>query len=100
MGNQLTVTTTTLKAKAEELRALNSKFKSEVANLESQEATLNGMWEGEAKDVFHQNFSKDVIQMNNFYNAIEKYVQVLNNIAVEYERAEQNNVNIASTKKF
>ncbi len=100
MANQITVTTALLKSKAEELRALNSKFKTEISNLESQESALNGMWDGDANDAFHQNFSRDIIQMNNFYNAIEKYVQVLNQIGEEYDKAERVNVSIAQTKKF
>ena len=45
-SNTIQVTTATLKNKANELKSLNSKFKSQVENLKSAESSLNGMWEG------------------------------------------------------
>ena len=75
MSNTIQVTTATLKNKANELKSLNSKFKSQVENLKSAESSLNGMWEGEAKTAFHKAFTQDITQMHNFYNAIEQYVQ-------------------------
>lgn len=91
---------TELQAKAEELAKLNASFKSQVGDLESQEAALIGMWEGEAKEAFHKAFRSDKIQMDNFYNAIAQYVTVLNNIAAEYNNAEAKNVQIANDRKY
>ena len=50
---QIVVGATELKNKIEELRALNGQFKSATGELENTEGTLNGMWEGSAKDAFH-----------------------------------------------
>lgn len=72
MANNITVNTGTVKSKAGELRNLNKTFKSKVEQLKSTESSLNSMWEGEAKTEFHNAFNKDITQMNNFYNAIEK----------------------------
>ena len=89
-----------LKTKAAELQTLNQKFKTMKQGLETTEAALNGMWEGEARTAFHTAFSKDMIQMNNFSTLIEKYVASLNQIAQKYDTAEQQNTNIATTRKY
>lgn len=89
-----------LKAKAGELRNLNSQFKTQVGNLESQEQALIGMWEGEARDAFNTAFNNDKTQMDNFYNLIEQYCVALENIAAKYEMAESQNVSTASTRTY
>lgn len=94
------VTTNELKSKAEELRALNAQFKSEVGNMEALEGALSGMWEGQARDAFHNTFSSDKTQMNNFYNAIENYVVRLEAAAAKYAQAEAANVEIANARNY
>lgn len=93
MASKIQVTTGKLKNKAEELKSLNNKFKTQVENLKSIEKTLNSQWDGEANDAFHREFTKDIAQMHNFYNAIEQYVTKLNEIAHNYEKAEKKSVN-------
>lgn len=100
MANSIQVTTGTLTNKANELKSLNSRFKSQVETLKSQESSLNSMWDGEANTAFHNAFNKDVIQMNNFYNAIEKYVSSLNEIAKNYENAEKVNLSTATNRSY
>lgn len=100
MANQIQVTTGTLNSKASELKALNSRFKSQVSKLRTEENSLSSMWDGEAKTAFRNAFSKDAVQMDNFYNAIEKYVNSLMEIAKEYERAEKANLSTASNRKY
>lgn len=89
-----------LKAKAGELRNLNSQFKTQVGNLESQEQALVGMWEGEARDAFNTAFNNDKTQMDNFYNLIKQYCVALENIAAKYEMAESQNVSTAATRTY
>lgn len=89
-----------LKAKAGELRNLNSQFKTQVGNLESQEQSLVSMWEGEARDAFNNAFNNDKAQMNNFYNLIEQYCVALENIAAKYEMAESQNVSTAAARTY
>ena len=74
---QMVIGTTELKNKIEELRALNTQFKSAVSELENTEGALNGMWEGDAKNTFHNAFMSDKQQMDNFYSTIELYAQKL-----------------------
>lgn len=94
------VTAAQLKAKAEELTGLNNNLKTNVSELEACEQNLAGMWEGQAKDAFHQAFSNDKIQMTNFSTLIEKYVYTLLTIAAKYEQAENINTETAATRKY
>lgn len=97
---EIIVTSSTLRSKAEELNQLNEQFKNSVTSLSDEESALRGQFEGEASDAFHAAFSKDVTQMNNFYNAITQYVQKLLQIAESYEKAEQANVTTATTRNY
>lgn len=97
---EIRVTAAQLKAKAEELTGLNNQLKTNVNELESCEQNLSAMWEGQAKDAFHQAFSNDKIQMTNFSTLIEKYVYTLTGIATEYERVEAINTETASTRSY
>lgn len=100
MANSITVNSKTVTSKASELKTLNSNFKKQIAQLQTQEKALNAMWDGDANDAFHAAFSKDVVQMNNFYNAIEKYVSNLKQIVKAYESAEKTNKNTATQRKY
>ena len=100
MANEIKVTTATLRQKAGELRQLNGKLKTEIGELQTEESALNGMWEGESHDAFHKAFSDDIVQMNNFYNAIDQYAKALDQIIQEYERAEKTNLSTAQTRKY
>ena len=88
---QMVIGTTELKNKIEELRALNTQFKSAVSELENTEGTLNGMWEGDAKNKQ---------QMDNFYSTIELYAQKLEVILAKYVQGEQKNIEIANQRKY
>lgn len=100
MANSIQVTTSQLTKKAEELKGYNAKFKTQVENLQTQEKSLNTMWDGEANDAFHSAFEKDITQMNKFYEAIEKYVQSLNEIIENYKATEEKNLNIAKSRTY
>ena len=100
MANTITVTTSTLRTKASELRQSNGQLKTQIENLTTEEAALNQMWDGSANDAFHAAFQSDVTQMTNFYNEIEKYAVALEEIASQYETTEQTIQGIASTRKY
>lgn len=97
---EILVTSSTLRSKAEELDQMNEQFKNAVNSMIDEESTLRSQYEGEASDAFHNAFSKDTTQMNNFYNAIAQYVQKLIEIAASYEKAEQANVQTANTRNY
>lgn len=94
------ITASQVKAKAEELTSLNTNFKSSVSNLEADEQTLMGMWDGDAKEAFHSAFNKDKTQMTNFSTLIEKYVASLQTIVAKYEQAESQNVETATQRSY
>ena len=97
---QMYVDSASLRAKAAELEELNNQFKSEIGGLQDNEQALAGMWEGTAKENFRTAFNNDVVQMNNFYNAIGMYISKLEEIAAKYEQAEQQNAELASTRTY
>lgn len=99
MASTIRVTTKTLKSKAEELRTLSQRFKSEVDGLNESETRLAGMWEGEAQKAFHQQFQIDREKFVVFHEGINKYVERLIATADAYDKAEAENVSTAQTRK-
>ena len=94
------VTAAELRKKAEQLKGLNSGFKSGVDSLQTTEQTLKTMWEGEANDMFHNAFTRDKDQMDRFHAAIERFIEALLIIAAKYEEAENRNIATASTRSY
>jgi len=94
------VTSGELRRRAEEMRGLNSRFKSEEENLRASEANLKTMWEGEANEVFHSAFVHDASAMDMFYDTVEQYIAALLVIAERYEIAERKNAEIARARNY
>ena len=94
------VTSSQLRAQANELRNLNSQFKSQEGNLETQEGALVSMWEGEARNAFDTAFKNDKVQLDEFYALIEQYCVALEEIAAKYDMAEAQNVATAQTRTY
>ena len=84
----------------QELSQLNSEFRLAIEELEQSEARLNGMWDGEANDTFHNAFISDKEQMNVFSQEIDKYSNVLRDIANRYIKAEAQNADMAKTRTY
>ena len=61
-----------LRKKAEELKGLNTRFKTSVESLNTTEQSLNSMWEGEANEAFHKCFLRDKGRMDSFHAAIAR----------------------------
>ena len=97
---EIRVTSAELKNKAAELRGLNDKFQAAIEELTANEQQLMGMWDGDSKEAFHAAYNNDKTQMDNFYAAIEKFCQVLEMNAAQYENAEAKNTNTASTRSY
>ncbi len=94
------VTSSELRRKAGKLSELNSQFQAKASQLGEQETALCSMWEGQAKNAFHQAFLRDRQQMDIFHRLIEQYIQALLEIAVRYERAEARNREIAAARTY
>jgi len=97
---EIKVTSTELRNKAAELRQQNQQFKSTVEGMVGTEQQLMGQWDGESKEQFHAAFTKDKGQMDEFYNTIELYCKALEASADAYDKAEQKNVQTASTRTY
>lgn len=98
--SEIQVTSTQLRAKAEELGTQNAQLKAQIEALSDAEQRLNAMWEGDANTAFHTAFQHDKTQFTNFFNAIQQYIQVLQNVAERYAQAESQNVDIATTRIY
>lgn len=92
------VTSSELRAKADELKNLNQRFHQETENLGNCHNALNGMWEGESKEAFSREFIQDRAKMELFSNAIAQYIEALHVIAVRYDEAESKNLATASSR--
>ena len=97
---KIVVTSVTIQSGAEELQNLNAQLKNAVNTLAQLEEALAGMWEGDAQEAFRRAFQSDKIQMDNFFNAIEVYVQRLLTAAQRYAQAEAQNVETANTRTY
>lgn len=97
---EIRVTSGELKNKVAELRQLNAQFKKAVEDMSASEQQLTGMWDGDAKENFHNAYSSDRAQMDIFYDTIEKYCQTLESNAAGYEAAEAKNANMASARAY
>ena len=97
---EIKITQSALKEKKEQLKNLNEKFKSKVGELVSAERNLNAMWDGDANTEFHKAFESDSKQMDNFYKAVQDYATKLEQIIEIYAKAEQANLQTASTRNY
>ena len=97
---EIKVTSSELRAKASELRQINSQFKKSVDDMTGTEQQLVSMWDCEAKDAFHKAYNNDKSQMDTFYQTIEKYCQTLEEAAAKYEAAEKKNLSTASSRTY
>ena len=75
-------------------------FKAKATDLGEKENTLCSMWEGLARDAFHQAFLRDRQQMDAFNQLIEQYIQALLDIATRYEQAEARNRELAASRNY
>lgn len=96
----LQVTPSELKAKASELRGQNEILKNHISTMRDQEAALAGKWEGPTQAAFRQAFQSDATQMDNFVALIEQYCTTLEQIAQNYEQAENQNAELASNRSY
>lgn len=100
MASGFTVTASALRRLAQELRELNSQYKTKVETLSSLEQELRSMWEGEANLAFQRAFASDKVNLDNFYSVIERYIQALEQAAAEYEKAEAQATQTATTRTY
>lgn len=94
------VTSHELRNKAQTLQTLNTQLSTKETELAEQEGALCSMWEGQAKELFHQAFLRDQEQMEVFIRLIDRYIQVMLEIAARYEEAEARNAELAASRNY
>ncbi len=94
------VTASQVRSTSTSLRDYNQSFDSQVKKLQESEASLNSMWEGQAKEAFHAAFEGDKEFMFQFKALVDQYCVALDNIAAEYEKAESTNTETARARSF
>jgi WXG100 family type VII secretion target len=87
-----------LAKQAQTLQELNERFKTEVTTMTEKEQALSSMWEGEARNAFHNAYATDVEKFQNFYAGIARFVEALVQAAQEYVKAEQTASSIAAKR--
>jgi len=97
---EFSVTLEQLRSIKDQLAEQNALFRNQISGLADTANTLNGMWEGEAKDKFMSEFANDQVKMTAFYDAINTYVQALETIIANYVSAENINVETATTRTY
>ena len=98
MAVKFTVNPQELVKQAENLQQLNEKFRTEVQAMTEKEEALSGMWEGDARNAFHNAYVTDAEKFNNFYNGISLFVKALNDAAQKYAKSENDATQIANQK--
>lgn len=98
MATTYRVTPAQLTQQAQDLQALNERFKTEVTAMTEKEEALSSMWEGEARNAFHNAFATDVQKFQEFYNTVARFVQTLGENAQKYQKAEAQSAAIATTR--
>lgn len=98
--SKYTVTASDMQNAINELNASNNEFKARVNELESEQQTLAGMWQGDANTAFNNAFQSDKGQWATFANLIDQYVETLATILQTYQTAENANAETARTRTY
>ena len=98
MATSFRVTPAQLSQQAQELQSLNERFKTEVTAMTEKEQALSGMWEGEARNAFHNAYATDAEKFANFYNGINRFAEALLEVAKRYAEAETAAASQANTR--
>ena len=98
MAATFRVSTAQLIQQAQELQTLNERFKAEVTAMTEKEEALSSMWEGEARNAFHNAYATDAEKFANFYNGIVRFIQALSDVAQNSQKAEAQAAAIATTR--
>lgn len=96
---QIQITAAQVMKKAEELKAKNEEFKSQMNTLKALNQQLMSMYEGEASKAFDKDFQNGEVKLQNFYNAIARYAQVLQDMTTDHIRTEAANVELINARK-
>ncbi len=92
------VSTQKLKDEASALRNVKSQLQNEITAMRSYSSRYLSLWEGEAKQGFVTSVNQNMNLLNMFVNNMDKFINALNNIATDYEKAENEAKSIVGRK--
>ena len=98
MATYFRVTPAQLMQQAQDLQTLNERFRTEVNAMTEKEESLSGMWEGEARNAFHNAYATDAQKFQEFYNTVARFIQTLSEDAQKYQKAEAQAAAVANTR--
>ena len=78
-----------------QLRTLNTEFRSKADGIRTEQINLTTKWEGDASTAFQRHFKKEEPNFETFATAIDEYIEGLTQILDEYNRTEDTNKAIA-----
>ena len=80
-----------------QLRDLNTQFHGKADDVRAEHTRLITNWEGDASTAFEEHFHNEESNFDVFEQAVLDYIVGLERILAEYEQAEEQNKQIAST---
>ena len=72
MANTIQLTSTQLKSKKDQLKALNTKYKNQLTDMRNTEKAVLKMWDGDASNAFDKKFDKDYAKMEKLLKDAER----------------------------
>jgi WXG100 family type VII secretion target len=94
------VTTGRLTQAANKLTELSAQYNSAVDKFYNCGAEIDTMWDGEASQKFMATLTNDRERFNALAKILQRYIEVLNQDASTYEKAEADVLNTLSTNKI
>lgn len=94
MALTIKLSVTQLRAKKTKLENLNEKLAKEYKNLDQNISQIDSYWDGDAANAFIKKYNKDKQTYNKFIALVKQYIDTLDKIIANYEKAEAANVQI------
>ena len=85
---EIKVTPGVLRKKSEELQAGVKNLTQKMTELQERESNLSSMWQGAAKDSFHNAFMTSYSECQPFFQELQRFIVKLDETAKQYEMAE------------
>ena len=99
-GQSTEVTTGVLKQVATKLNELITQYNSAVDKFYNCGAEIDTMWDGDASQKFVSTLTNDRERFNALKNMLQQYVEVLNQDAGIYAKAEADVLNVLNTNSI
>lgn len=85
---EIKVTPSVLRNNAEELQNEAKNLSQKMDELQDRENQLSTMWQGDAKDSFHEAFMTSYNECQPFFQELQRFIAKLEETAEKYEKVE------------